>query len=185
MSDTIQREEMHHRRLDLRFYRRSDGLYEVEGTLVDSKSHPFTRLLAPEPTLPGEPLHDMSLRLVLDESLCVVDAIATMRATPFSVCRGATDTVAPLKGLRIGPGWNQKVRQLLRGAASCTHLLELLGPMATTALQGMAPQRLARINLPGQEHERLAKVDSCYTYAAHREVVAQLWPELHRKESPA
>ncbi len=72
------------------------------------------------------------------------------------------------------------MRELLSGAASCTHIVELLGPMATTAFQGLAPQRLARINLPGQEAERAAKVDSCYAYAAEREVVAQLWPELHR-----
>ena len=184
-TDGIPREEIHRRQLDLRFYRRSDGLYEVEGSLMDTKTHPFRRQLAQEDTPPGEPLHDISLRLVLDESLHVRDAIASMRVTPFGVCRGAAETVAQLKGLRIGPGWNSKVRQLLGGAASCTHLAELLGPMATTAFQGLAPQRQARINDPERVQERTAKVDSCYAYAAHREVVARLWPELHRlREEP-
>lgn len=185
MSEDHQRQELHHRQLDLRFFRRSDGLYEVEGSLVDTKSQPFRRQLASRDTPPGEPLHDMTLILVLDETLEVKDVSARMRATPFTVCSGASQTLAPLKGLRIGPGWNQKVRELLRGAASCSHLMELLGPMATTTLQGLAPQRLARLNEPGRMQERQAKVDSCYAYAAHREVVGVLWPDLHQPASTA
>lgn len=179
MTDTIEREELHHRQVDLRFYKRSDGLYEVVGNLVDKKTYPFRRQLAEEDTLPGTPVHDITVRLVLDEDLVVHDASATMDVTPFDICPGATGTLAPLVGLQIGAGWNRKVRDLLGGSASCTHIAELLGPMATTAYQGMAPKRMAVINLPGQEQQRLAKVNSCYSYAAHREVVARLWPELH------
>ncbi len=180
MSENIEREELHHRQLDLRFYKRRDGLYEVEGRLVDTKSHPFRRQLAPGDTPPGQPIHDIVVRLVVDDSLLVHDALAFMVATPFGVCRGAVDTLAPLKGLRIGKGWNKLVREHLAGAASCSHILELMGPLATTAMQGLAPQRIAQINQPGNEAMRLAKVDSCYAYSAGREVVAALWPHLHR-----
>ena len=180
MSDSVQLEEIHHRQLDIRFARRSDGLYQVEGRLVDKKSHPFLRQLAAEALPAGVALHDIVVRLVVDDTLLVHDALAIMQATPFGTCRGAVNTLAPLKGLRIGKGWNQQVRALLGGAASCTHIVDLLGPMATTALQGLAPQRLARINNPENEAQRRAKVDSCYAYAAEREVVAQLWPDLHR-----
>jgi hypothetical protein len=180
MTDHIEREEIHHRRLDLRFYGRSDGLYEVEGRLVDRKSHPFRRPLASEDTPPGVPMHDIVVRLVIDESLLVHDAYALMQTTPFAVCHGAADTLAPLKGLRIGAGWNKRVRERLGGVASCTHITELLGPLATTALQGLSPQRLARTSGPDGEQERQAKVDSCYAYAAGRDVVARLWPHLHR-----
>jgi len=183
MSADVEREEIHHRRIDLRFYSRSDGLYEVEGRLVDTKSHPFRRQLADEDMPTGVPLHDIVVRLVIDEAMLVHDARAVMQATPFTVCAGAVNTLAPLKGLNISAGWNKRVRDLLGGAASCTHIVELLGPMATTAFQGLAPQRLARINAPGNEHERAGKVDSCYAYAAEREVVAQLWPQLHRPAS--
>lgn len=178
--NAITREEMHRRGIDLRFLRRSDGLYEVEGRLVDTKSHAFRRMLAEEDTLPGQPLHDITVRLVLDAELQVCAVDAQMRATPFDICPGAAGTLQPLVGLRIGPGWNKRVRELLAGAASCTHILELLGPMATTALQGLAPQRMATINNPDNEAQRRGKVDSCYAYAAEREVVARLWPHLQR-----
>jgi hypothetical protein len=179
-AEAAEREEIHHRQIDLRFYRRRDGRFEVEGRLVDTKRHAFRRQLAADDTPPNVPVHDIVVRLVLDESLLVHEAQAFMHATPFDVCSGAANTLAPLKGLRIGAGWNKRVRELLSGAASCTHIVELLGPMATTAIQGLAPQRMARINDPGNEAQRRAKVDSCYAYAAEREVVARLWPHLHR-----
>lgn len=175
-----EREEMHHRQVDIRFYKRRDGRYEVEGRLTDIKNHAFRRQLADEDSPPGTTLHDITVTLVVDDALVVHDAHALMRTTPFGVCGGAARTLEPLKGLSIGNGWNKRVRELLGGAASCTHIVELLGPMATTAFQGLAPQRLERLNDPANEHERLKRIDSCFAYAAEREVVARLWPHLHR-----
>lgn len=180
MDRAVEREALHHRQIDLRFYRRADGRYDIEGWLVDTKNHPFRRQLATEDTPAGEAVHNIVVRLVIDDDMLVHDASASMSATPFGVCRGAEQTLPPLKGLRIGAGWGKQVRERLGGAASCTHIVELLGPMATAAFQGLAPQRLAEINLPDSEAQRRAKVDSCFAYAAHREVVARLWPELHR-----
>ena len=179
MNDMIEREEIHHRQVDLRFFRRSDGLYEVEGRLVDRKSHPFRRVLHDQDTPPGTPLHDIVVRLVIDEDMLVHDASATLTATPFGICREAASTLAPLKGLRIGAGWNKRVRELLSGSASCTHIMEILGPMATTAYQGFAPQRLARF-ASADDHEHQSKIDSCYAYGRDREVVVRLWPNLPR-----
>ncbi len=182
MSDIPQRHEIHRRQIDLRFFRRDDGLYEVEGTLVDTKTHDFQRPLGRGPIPAGDPVHDMTLRLVVDGSLQVIDAVAFMRTTPFEVCQGAASTLAPLKGLKIGAGWNSAIRKLLPQDDTCTHLRELLGPMATTALQGTAVERVQRMRQPGHEDEHRAKVDSCYAYAAHRPVVAKLWPHLSRSK---
>ena len=180
LSDNYTREELHHRQVDMKFYRRSDGLFEVEGRLTDKKTHPFKRQLATEDLPPGEPVHDIIVRMVVDEHLLVHDIQANMQSTPFGVCKGAQQTLAPLIGLKIAKGWNKHVRDALGGSKSCTHIMEMLGPMATTAYQGLAPQRIARTNTPGNDHLRHAKVDTCYAYAAEREVVAQLWPDLHR-----
>ena len=174
------REPLHRRLVDIQFYQRDDGRFEVEGRLVDTKAHAFRRQLAEAESPPGAALHDITVALVVDQDLVVRDARATLGTTPFGVCAGAASSVEALKGSRIGPGWNRRVRELLAGAASCTHIVELLGPMATTVLQGLAPQRLARLNDPANEEERRKRVDSCFAYAAEREVVAQLWPHLHR-----
>jgi hypothetical protein len=177
------RREIHHRQIELRFYARDDGLYEVEGRLLDRKTHPFRRVLHEHDTPAGEPLHDITVGLIIDQDMLIHGATASMAVTPFAVCRGAATTVLPLQGLRIGRGWNKQVRTLLGGTASCTHVVELLGPMATTAYQGLAPLRLARItSASGSGSDDVTgKIDSCYAYSAEREVVATLWPHLARR----
>ena len=185
-ANAITREELHHRQLDLRFYKRSDGLYEVVAQMMDTKSHPFKLQLRDEPVPPGSPIHNMIMTMVVDEFLEVKDIKAEMKATPFGVCLGAQNTLSGVIGLKIGPGWTKKTKELLGGSASCTHLMELLGPMATTAFQGIAPQRMQAVDRPENEHMRVGKVNSCFAYAEHREVIAQLWPDLYKpKTEPA
>ena len=60
--------------------------------------------------------------------------------------------------------------------------MELLLPMATAAFQTLAPVRLSRPpKLDAQG--RPLKIDSCYAYAATREVVQRLWPKFHKSEA--
>jgi hypothetical protein len=184
VTDEIERTELHHRQIDIRFFRRSDGLYEVEGRLLDRKSQAFRRALQDSETPAGTPLHDITVRLVVDENSLVHDASASYSAAPFALCSQAAQTLEPLKGLRVGAGWNKRVRELLGGAASCTHIVELLGPMASTVHQGFAPRRVARMGEPGNE-EHKSKVDSCYSYGRDREVVARMWPHLTTRKEAA
>jgi hypothetical protein len=184
MNPDVTRQELHHRTLDLHFYRLSNGLYEVTGRVTDVKTYPFRLQLATEDLPAGSPVHDIEVSLILDETLTVQDASAQTRATPFGICHGAKQTLSPLIGLKIAAGWNKKVRDLLAGSASCTHMMELLGPMATTALQGVAPKRIEEIDRPENEHLRLAKVNSCFAYSDKREIVARLWPHLAKPGAP-
>ena len=54
-------------------------------------------------------------------------------------------------GERIRGGWSMMVKAKLGGAAGCTHLMELLIPMATAAYQTLSSVRLAR---PGRARPR-------------------------------
>lgn len=181
-TDVVTREELHHRDVDMRFYRRNDGLFEIEGRLVDTKTHAFRRLLAEEDAPPGHHLHDITVRLVPDAELLVHAADARMSATPFHICLGAANALQALVGLSIGAGWNKRVRELLGGVVSCTHIVELLGPMATTVLQGMLPLRIVSSGDLENDAKRRFHVDSCYAFAAEREVVFRLLPNLQREK---
>src|SRR5581483_2991 len=111
----------------------------------------------------GEPVHDMWLRLTLDDKLKVHDVEAAVDRSPYPPCPHAVASLAVLKGHSIAPGWSLLVKKLLGGAKSCTHLMELLMPIATTAYQTMAPhRRAAAAPVPGQ---RPGKIDSCYAYS--------------------
>src|SRR3954468_10687043 len=174
---SVAREELHLRRIELRGYRRDDGLYDIEARMTDTKSHDLK--LEHRETLPaGAPLHDMWMRLVVDEDLTVHDVVASTDAAPFAICPEATSTLAPLKGMRIGAGWTIAVKSLFAGARGCTHLTELLIPLATTAFQTLSQVRQARpatLNSRG----RPVKIDSCYAYSSQRVVVERRWPEFY------
>jgi DUF2889 family protein len=176
---SVPRDELHLRRIELRGYRRHDGLYDIEARIVDTKTSDI-KLLDGRLLPAHEALHDMSVRMVVDEALTVIDIVASTDASPFDICREATDTLQTMKGLRIVHGWSQAVRERLSGRKGCTHLTELLGPLATVAFQTLSQVRLSKPTAVDAKGRPL-KIDTCYAYASDREVVARLWPEHHVK----
>jgi hypothetical protein len=176
------RKELHRRAIELRGYAREDGLYDVEAHLVDTKTYDWHR--DEGGTLPaGAPVHEMWIRLTVDQDLLVHDVIACTDAAPHATCPEAASALSRLKGLRIAGGWNRKVKELLGGAQGCTHLAELLGPVATTAFQTLAPVRLARPEV--RNGGAPVKINSCYAYASTGELVRRRWPEFYtRPEEP-
>jgi hypothetical protein len=71
----------------------------------------------------------------------------------------------------------QKTRELLGGTRGCTHLLELLGPIATTAFQTVHPLR-KKERRPG-ERKRPGLLDSCHAWASDSPVIARRYPEFY------
>jgi hypothetical protein len=179
LSSSINRELLHIRSIDLRGYRRDDGLYDIEAHMVDTKTHPIRRGDDEALTPAGMPLHDMWVRLVVDEHLVVKDVNASTEASPFPICGEATTTLRSIVGERIQPGWTQLVKSKLGGVKSCTHLMELLIPLATVAFQALVAVRASR---PEAEDStgRPRKIDSCYAYSSERIVVQRRWPAFYR-----
>ena len=104
--DGERRRLMHKRSIECDGYLRSDGLWEVEARLVDTK--PFAQRDHYRGELkPGEPVHDIGLRLVVDDSLIIREAETTMRATPFPTCIEVEPILQRLVGERIGKGWRE------------------------------------------------------------------------------
>jgi DUF2889 family protein len=175
----VTREELHFRRIDMRGWRRSDGLYEVEGRVTDRKPGNYFLPRAGREVPAGEAVHDMGVRLVFDDQMRVHGVETFTDAAPYAICPEGGRALQSLVGLRMVSGWNKEVRQRLAGARSCTHLVELLTPMATVAFQSLSVvnrDRIDRRDVTG----RPVKVDSCYAYGAEREVVLRYWPEFHR-----
>lgn len=177
LSPAAPREPIHHRQVACRGYRRADGLWDIEGHLVDVKTYPFANAERGE-IAPGEPLHDMWLRLTVDDQLTVIRAEAATVAGPFAVCPAITPAFARLEGLRIGPGWRRAVHARLGGVHGCTHLVELLGPLATTAYQTVHTWRAKRE--PTLETARPPRhLDSCHALARDGEVVRAHYPRWY------
>ena len=176
LPDSPHRTELHLRRIEMRGYRRDDGLYEIDGRVVDTKNYPLS--LDGRNLAAGDAIHDMWVRLVIDEHLVVQDVVAVTDASPYAVCPEAVAPMRVIIGERIRAGWSTMVKDKLGGAAGCTHLMELLIPMATAAYQSLSGVRLARPDVLDR-NGRPVKIDSCYAYASQREIVKLRWPQFH------
>jgi hypothetical protein len=177
LSETAPRREIHHRVIDMRAYARDDGLYDVEAHLIDTKPFQFERVGSIAPVPPGQALHDLRIRLTVDSGYVVRAIEASSDVTPYGICKEAEATLSVLVGEKIARGWSAKVKELLRGAASCTHLMEMLIPLATTALQGI---RGIKDKSERSAGDAAGKIDSCYAYGRSREIVQRLWPLEYR-----
>lgn len=175
------REELHCRRIEMKGFAREDGLFEVEGRIIDTKPYDFMPKSGEVGVPAGDDIHNMSLTLVFDTDMVVQGVRTEYRAAPYEICPAAGLAMQSLIGLRIGPGWNSEARKRLLASERCTHLTELLGPMATTAIQALSALRAGQPE-PVNEAGRPLKIGSCYAYAAHREIVARRWPEYEVAE---
>ena len=151
---------MHTRSIECEGFLRDDGLWEVEAWLRDTK--PFTQRADRfrDELKPGDPVHDIGLRLAIDENMTIREAEAMMRATPYPTCIEVEPILARLIGERIGPGWREAVRRKIGRLETCTHLMELLGPAVTTLYQTMSHGKKpeGRDSLENQQQLRRAAV---------------------------
>jgi hypothetical protein len=173
---SVSRQDVHHRRIEMRGYLRSDGLYDIEGRITDIKADDFTPSDG-RPIAAGTALHDMWVRLVVDDELLIHEAFSVTDASPHPICPDAAPDVAALRGLRISSGWKAGVTERLGGAKGCTHVRELLNAMATGAYQTLTALRQNRKIVSLGRDGRPAKLNSCYAYGTSRALVKKKWPE--------
>ena len=177
LSPPVEREPIHRRVVECRGYRRSDGLWDIEGHITDTKAYAFPNQFRGQ-IRAGEPLHEMWIRLTIDDEMLIHGVEAVTDAGPYAVCPAITPKFAALAGLKIGPGWTRAVRERLGGVKGCTHLVELLGPVATVAYQTLVAKRMKRLEETPAD-KRPSVIDTCHAYASDGEVVRQRWPKFY------
>jgi hypothetical protein len=187
LSDPAPREHLHTRRVECRGFRRSDGLWDIEGHLTDVKTYSFPSDEYGE-VVAGAPVHEMWLRMTVDDGLTIHAIEAATDASPYRLCPDIAPNFQRLVGLRIGPGFTAKVRERVGGVEGCTHLVELTGPIATTAFQTIFPvlhrERRERERREGKRAEsgpakRPRLLGTCHAFAPDSEITKRNWPEFY------
>ncbi|MDE2380360.1 DUF2889 domain-containing protein [Bradyrhizobium sp.] len=176
---------MHRRTVECDGYLRTDGLWEVEARLVDTK--PFATHDRFRGALgAGEPVHDIGLRLAIDDRLTIREAEATMRATPYPTCIEVQPILQRLVGEQIGKGWRDVLRTRIGRLETCTHLMELLGPAVTTLFQAMSygktPEGRDSHDQQRAAGERPFFINGCYSWRTDGPIVAELFPQFSTRQ---
>jgi hypothetical protein len=177
LSPAAPRTLMHTREIACHGYRRTDGLWDIEARMTDAKGYAVQN--DHRGISAGTPFHDMALRLTIDDTMLIHAVDACIDASPHRLCPAVAPDFQRLVGLRIEAGFNSELRRRLGGVHGCTHLTELCGPLATTAIQTVRPLRreLHGGNGPAQPEQ----IDTCHALAASGEVVAKYWPRFHQR----
>lgn len=177
-SAAVTREQIHKRQIEITGYKRSDGLWDIEGVLSDRKREGFVTQAGIH--ISGRPIHKMFLRLTIDRALNIVDAAAEIEHVPFvGHCERIAPDYAQLRGLTIGPGFRNRVLRLFGGVRGCTHVTELVMALATGAIQTMADQMDYPVDKPP------FSLDGCHALDTTGEVVARYHARWYRDKDGA
>ena len=172
LPDAARREPLHRRSIEIHGYKRDDGLYDVEGHLVDTK--PFDFKLAAGIRPQGTPIHEMWLRVTIDRNLVIVDVAAATDAAPYGgECATITPDYRKLVGVAIRPGYTQKLKDLFGRTRGCTHITELCGAIATAAFQTLAGQRVQPAD------KKPFQLDKCHALDTTGAAVARYYPKWY------
>lgn len=159
-------------------------MFDIEGHITDAKKYDTTMSNGRE-LKAGQPWHEMVLRLCIDRDFTIHDAEALTLHGPAVTCGEVNTDYRKLIGLRIGAGFSAKVREIFSGRSGCTHLTELLGPIATTAYQTISGHLLSQQGSLGWHSPVMKEVasnliDSCHGWRADGETVMRFFPELQK-----
>lgn len=178
---SITRRPLHRRALDVQVFARDDGLFDVEASLTDTKTHDVP--LAGQPRKAGEPIHQMRLLLTVDTQLTITAATSETLWMPYpGACGEHGDAYGRLVGLNLMRGFRQAVHERLAGTRGCTHLTELCLVLPTAVIQAMAGSVIdtregdAAGNPPFQ-------LDRCHALRRDGATVARFYPRWHLSPS--
>jgi len=184
LTEAVPRELLHLRDIELRGYRRADGLFDVEARLRDTKTYAFSNADRGQID-PGVPLHGMLARMTLNSDMEITAFEAVTEFGPYAICPSAAPNFARLAGLKVGRGFLKAANERIGGVHGCTHLRELLGQMGTVAFQTLFAVRAKLETAPNamdtakQPASRPATLGTCLAYAPDSPVVARHWPQFY------
>ena len=95
------RKLVHTREYRFQGYEREDGLFDIEGHIVDTKPYSFDNKFRGRVDA-GEPIHEMWLRTTLDLDMTIQAIEAVTDNGPYRVCPEITPNFQKAVGLTIG-----------------------------------------------------------------------------------
>ena len=180
LSEPAAREHLHSREIRCRGFRREDGLFDIEGQLLDTKTYSFENRMRGT-VEPGDPVHEMWIRLTIDDAFEVVAVEAVTDKHPFGTCPDIAPDYAKMVGTRIRPGWTRTIRDRLGKEQGCTHLTRLLQELAVVAAQTVWPLRKRDAEPADKKAKRPPMIDTCHALRSDGPVVREQFPKWYRE----
>lgn len=178
----VSREAIHTRNIRVQAYSRSDGLWDLDAELQDVKAYDFP-LHDGMTRHAGEPVHDITLRVTIDDEFNIVAAVAAYEAAPYgSQCSAIAPDYQKLVGLNLLKQFRHRVKERFHRAAGCSHLTELSYVLPTVAIQTMAGKRRKQREAESNHTDKQPfQLDGCHALRLSGPVVKEYYPVWYRK----
>jgi hypothetical protein len=172
------RELKHRRSIDVQVFSRGQGLWDVDARLCDVKTREV--MLGGKPRPAGSPIHEMLLRLVVDERFNILEAGSESPWVPYpGQCDEHGDAYAGLAGLNLMQGFRRAAMERLGGVRGCTHLTELTQVLPTAVVQAFAGEVLDT-QAGGRDGQPPFQIDRCHALRADGPAVKTHYPRWYR-----
>lgn len=175
----VQRSRVHTRRIEIQGFLREDGLLDLDARLTDLKDKDYP--IASGIRKAGDPVHDLLVRVTIDEKFFVLDVEACSDWVPYP---GDCDTIGPayrqLIGLNLVRGFRKTVGEMFADVRGCSHITELLLALPTAAIQTFATFR--RDN--DDSGEKPFQLDRCHALETTSAAVMRYYPRWYRGGDP-
>jgi hypothetical protein len=170
---TTARTRKHRRSVVFEGFRRDDGLWDIEGRLVDVKDLDIE--LHGGVRHSGEPIHDISVRATIDRAMNVVDIAVCADYTPFTgVCERIVPDYRRIVGQNLFKGFLKTVKTLFGETRGCAHINELLMGLPSAAFQTFAGDVK-----PGEYEKKPFHLDRCHALSTDSEIVRNRYPRWY------
>ena len=98
----------------------------------------------------------------------------------YNICPEIIPNFKNLIGITIGRGFRKNVYSKVGGIKGCTHLVELLFPIATTAFQTIYSYKISKNkNKKEKTYEPPSLINSCYSWSESNEVIKKYFPNFY------
>jgi hypothetical protein len=168
------RERLHRRRVTYDGYRRADGLFDIEAHLVDVKDQDFALLTGVRSA--GVPVHEMWIRVTVDEQCVIRDIEAVTDHMPYpDTCATIGPAYRKLIGDNLLMGFRKHLHDVLGGIRGCTHLTEMLAYLPTAAVQ-----TFSGLKREDDGEQKPFQLDRCHALETSTDNVRRYYPKWYR-----
>ena len=165
MLNSLKGRKIHSRNVEVSTYETGTEDLIVEGILKDDLL--ISHYDSYGEKRPPNTIHHMVVRMLIATASFQIDDIEVeMPAFPHKGCDETAESLDQLKGLKIAPGFTEKVKNMLGGTQSCSHLKTLVLSMASAAVQGFWVHRTRNPESGGKTPDLMKRyvIDTCWVW---------------------
>jgi hypothetical protein len=169
------RKRLHTRRVSYECFQRDDGLFDIEGRLIDVKDHDYALLTGVRRA--GQAVHDLWTRITTGRDFVIQRIEVKFDDMPYpGGCERIEQAYGKLVGASLLHGFRKTLHEAMGGVKGCSHVTELLTHAPPAAIQMYAGLR--REIEPGEG--KPFQLDRCHALETSSETVRRYYPEWYR-----